>query len=139
MAAAPTSGRSGWPTALLCGVPLALPLVGALRLLQQGMPWALLAYAAASLLAIALYWHDKRSARKGRWRVPERILHGAELFGGWPGALLAQQVFRHKTRKVSYQAVFWGIVGLHQAFWGDWLLLGGFVIRRLLPEALATF
>ncbi len=48
-------------------------------------------------------------------------LHLLELLGGWPGAFLAQQVFRHKTRKLSFQLVFWGIVLLHQLFWIDWL------------------
>jgi hypothetical protein len=43
------------------------------------------------------------------WRTPEKVLHASELLGGWPGALLAQQLFRHKTRKVSYQLVFWGL------------------------------
>jgi uncharacterized membrane protein YsdA (DUF1294 family) len=44
---------------------------------------------------------------------------------GWlAGALLAQQVFRHKTRKVSFQLVFWLIVMLHQVFWIDRLFLG---------------
>jgi hypothetical protein len=39
----------------------------------------------------------------------EKVLHASELLGGWPGALLAQQLFRHKTRKVSYQLVSWGL------------------------------
>jgi uncharacterized membrane protein YsdA (DUF1294 family) len=43
-----------------------------------------------------------------------------ELVGGWPGALLAQQVFRHKTRKLSYQVVFWTIVVLHAVGWFLW-------------------
>ena len=137
MATSRAPGRGEWQTALLCGLLFAVPLSGALRLLQQGVPWALLLHAATSLLAFGLYWHDKRSARAGRWRIPERILHSAELLGGWPGALLAQQMFRHKTRKVSYQLVFWGIVGLHQALWVDWLLDGHF-IRQLLPETLAA-
>ena len=113
----------------------ALPLGGALRLLLYlAQPWALLAYGGASLLILALYWHDKRSARQGQWRTPENTLHAIELLGGWPGALLAQQVLRHKTRKVSYQVVFWGIVALHQAFWVDWLLLGGKFARQVLPQ-----
>jgi len=49
--------------------------------------------------------------------------------GGWPGALLAQQLFRHKTRKLSYQLLFWAIVLLHQVFWAAWLFFGG----RFLP------
>lgn len=93
--------------------------------------WPLLAYPLASLLAFALYWQDKRSAARGDWRTPEVRLHLFELLGGWPGALVAQQVFRHKTRKLSFQLVFWGIVLLHQLFWLD-SLLGGRLSAALL-------
>jgi len=120
-----------WIFVVLC----ALPLGGSLRLLLDlAQPWALLVYGVASLLVLVLYWYDKRSARHGRWRTPENTLHAVELLGGWPGALLAQQVFRHKTRKVSYQVVFWVIVALHQAFWSDWLLLDGKFVRQVLPQ-----
>ncbi|SFP84567.1 Uncharacterized membrane protein YsdA, DUF1294 family [Geopseudomonas sagittaria] len=126
--------RGEWPLKVATFLALCvLPLGGALRLLLDlAQPWALLAYGGASLLILALYWHDKRSARQGQWRTPENTLHAVELLGGWPGALLAQQVLRHKTRKVSYQLVFWGIVALHQAFWVDWLLLGGRFVRQML-------
>ncbi|MDY7698634.1 DUF1294 domain-containing protein, partial [Pseudomonas aeruginosa] len=50
-----------------------------------------------------------------------------------PGALVAQQVFRHKTRKLSFQLVFWGIVLLHQLFWLD-SLLGGRLSAALLQR-----
>lgn len=73
---------------------------------------------------VFLYWSDKRKARADTWRTPENVLHAVELAGGWPGALLAQQVFRHKTRKVSFQLVFWLIVLMHQVFWIDQLFLG---------------
>lgn len=53
------------------------------------------------------YAVDKRAARHGQWRVSEATLHILELLGGWPGALLAQQLYRHKTRKVSFQVAFW--------------------------------
>ncbi len=113
----------------------ALPVGGALQMmLGAGFVWPLCAYGLLSLISFFQYWGDKSSAEKGGWRTPESTLHVVELLGGWPGALLAQQVFRHKTRKVSYQVVFWGIVGLHQAFWGDWLLLGGKFVRQVLPQ-----
>ena len=100
--------------ALLC----AMPLGGSVNvLLTGGSRLPLLAYAVASVLAFGLYWHDKQQARTGQWRTPENVLHGVELLGGWPGALVAQQVFRHKTRKVSYQVFFWLIVALHQVIW----------------------
>jgi len=102
-----------------------LPLWGSLQFLQARHSWLpMIAYALASLLTFGLYWYDKQSALQGRWRTPEKTLHLCELAGGWPGALLAQQVFRHKTRKPGYQLVFWGIVLLHQVFWIDYLYLG---------------
>jgi uncharacterized membrane protein YsdA (DUF1294 family) len=37
------------------------------------------------------------------------------LAGGWPGAVLGQRHFRHKTRKVSFLLTFWAVVVLHVA------------------------
>lgn len=106
--------------ALLCG----LPLFGSLSLWQQGVSLlSLVGYGVVSGLTFALYGYDKRQARNNGQRTPEKVLHALELAGGWPGALLAQQVFRHKTRKVSYQALFWLIVAVHQVFWIDRLFL----------------
>ncbi|MBG3905837.1 DUF1294 domain-containing protein [Pseudomonas aeruginosa] len=115
---------------LLC----VLPAAGAWRMHLDGQAlWPLLAYPLASLLAFALYWQDKRRAARGAWRTPEARLHLFELLGGWPGALIAQQVFRHKTRKISFQLLFWGIVLLHQLFWLD-TLLGGWLSATLLQR-----
>lgn len=63
--------------------------------------------------------------RRARWRIQELHLHLAELLGGWPGALVAQCWLRHKCSKRSYQTVFWVIVFLHLAVWGDQLLAKG--------------
>ena len=107
--------------ALVC----ALPLAGSMLMWLQGISLIpLSAYGIVSVLAFLLYWSDKRKARTERWRTPENVLHAVELAGGWPGALVAQQLFRHKTRKVSYQVLFWAIVLLHQVFWIDQLFLG---------------
>lgn len=100
-----------------------LPTLGILRLAAQGSYWPFAVYLFGSLLVFALYLHDKRSALRGDWRMPEARLHMAELIGGWPGALLAQQLLRHKTRKLSYQLVFWLIVVTHQVAWLDYLYL----------------
>ena len=67
-----------------------------------------------SVFTFVAYRSDKRRAKLGEWRVPESTLHIAELFGGWPGAFLAQRTFRHKISKTSYQVEFWVIVLLHQ-------------------------
>jgi uncharacterized membrane protein YsdA (DUF1294 family)/cold shock CspA family protein len=70
----------------------------------------LLAYAAMSTIAFIAYGLDKSAATAGRQRTPESTLHFLGLFCGWPGALLAQRMFRHKSRKAAFQNTFWGAV-----------------------------
>jgi uncharacterized membrane protein YsdA (DUF1294 family) len=81
-------------------------------------------YGAMSLVSFVLYRHDKRAAQGGKARTRERTLHLADLLGGWPGGLLAQDRLRHKTRKASFQLVFWATVALNCAALG-WLLGAG--------------
>ncbi len=50
-------------------------------------------------VAFAAYWLDKFAARTGRWRTAERTLHLFGLVGGWPGALVAQRVFRLQVQQ----------------------------------------
>jgi uncharacterized membrane protein YsdA (DUF1294 family) len=61
---------------------------------------------AASLASLLLYAADKRAARAGTRRIAERTLHLTALLGGWPGALAAQQLFRHKYRKTPFMLRF---------------------------------
>ncbi len=65
-----------------------------------------IAYAAMSVAAIAMYRADKSAARRGGQRTPENTLHFVALLCGWPGAMLAQTWFRHKSKKPAFQAVF---------------------------------
>lgn len=67
----------------------------------------LVLYLAASVVAFLAYALDKSAAQKNRWRTQEKTLHLFALLGGWPGALAAQRLFRHKSKKTSFQAVFW--------------------------------
>jgi len=80
----------------------------------------LLAYVALSLVTFMAYAFDKSAAVAGRWRTPEKTLHLLALAGGWPGALAAQQLLRHKTRKQSFVAVFWVTVLLNVAAFVAW-------------------
>jgi uncharacterized membrane protein YsdA (DUF1294 family) len=77
-------------------------------------------YVLMSALAFVMYWLDKQRAGRGGWRIAELTLHGIELLGGWPGAWVAQRVFRHKWNKTPYMAVFWVIVGTHALAWLWW-------------------
>lgn len=67
-------------------------------------------YMLLSCLSYILYSLDKAAAGRQTQRTPESTLHLVGLLGGWPGALIAQQQFRHKTVKTSFQSVFWGTV-----------------------------
>jgi uncharacterized membrane protein YsdA (DUF1294 family) len=71
------------------------------------------AYVIASGLTFIVYGFDKSAAMNGRWRTQESMLHLLSLLGGWPGALVAQQMFHHKSRKVEFQVVFWITVFLN--------------------------
>lgn len=64
-------------------------------------------YALMSAVSFFMYGLDKSAARRGAWRTAEATLHLAEVAGGWPGALVAQRVFRHKTKKQPFQFIFW--------------------------------
>ena len=100
--------------AVLCFL-LVIPGYAVTRLVSQ-VDWRILtgAWLALSAFAFFAYRSDKRSAQSGEWRVPETTLHLIALSGGWPGAFLAQRMFRHKTAKLSFQIVFWIIVLIHQ-------------------------
>lgn len=134
------NGREGERPANWDWVPggLALLLLPALAWGRIGLSVdrAGLAVAAGglSLITFSVYGADKRWAGKGAGRVPEWLLHTLEAAGGWPGAFVAQRVWRHKNAKASYQAFFWSIVIVHQVLALDYLL--GWRLARALRDAL---
>lgn len=85
----------------------------------------LVIYLAFSLLTYAAYWKDKRAAQSDRRRIPEMSLLVLGAVGGWPGGFVAQQVLRHKTRKLSFLILFWASAALNIALL-SWILKGGF-------------
>src|SRR3954470_22174529 len=75
------------------------------------VPWTIAGiYLGLSILTFVLYAADKRAAQRNGWRTPENTLLLVGLVGGWPGAAVAQQVLRHKTKKVSFRTRFWSTV-----------------------------
>jgi uncharacterized membrane protein YsdA (DUF1294 family) len=61
--------------------------------------------AALSVVAFLAYGFDKRRAVSGGGRVPELVLHGLALAGGFPGGWLGRAWFHHKTRHTSFLVV----------------------------------
>ncbi len=68
--------------------------------------WVDALYAVASAVTFFAYAADKSAAASGTWRTPENTLLLLGLAGGWPGAIVAQQVLRHKSSKRSFRAAF---------------------------------
>jgi uncharacterized membrane protein YsdA (DUF1294 family) len=67
----------------------------------------------ASIASFFLYAVDKMLAQSRQWRIPGLVLHLLDLFGGWPGAVVAQSWFRHKTKASVFRVFFWLIVAVN--------------------------
>ena len=52
----------------------------------------------ANLGALILFGVDKKRAKEGRWRIPEKTLFLSAILGGSIGAILGMHLFRHKTK-----------------------------------------
>ncbi len=103
-------GRSNIPP--LFAVCFLAFVVGAV--IAGRLPVVVLAlYLVASLVAFFAYAFDKSAALRNQWRTQESTLHLFALLGGWPGALAAQRLLRHKSAKASFQATFWATVVLN--------------------------
>ena len=76
-------------------------------------PWVLGVYLVTSILSFIVYAVDKKAATSGGWRISESSLLALGIIGGWPGVIVGQQAFRHKTRKAGFRSAFWGTVILN--------------------------
>jgi uncharacterized membrane protein YsdA (DUF1294 family) len=57
---------------------------------------------AVNALAFALMGVDKAKARRGAWRIPEKVLFLSALAGGSVGAIAGMFAFRHKTKHLRF-------------------------------------
>ena len=78
--------------------------------------WLWIWLGAWSITAFIFYGYDKMQAKRGAWRVPEIVLYGTALVGGFVGAILGMVVFRHKTAKTQFwvmniaSAILWVVL-----------------------------
>ena len=83
--------------------------------LWQMPPKVLGVYVIGSVICFAMYARDKAAAKAGRWRTSEATLLLWGLACGWPGAILAQKLMRHKSHKPSFRSRFVATVALNIA------------------------
>lgn len=105
-----------WATALAAVLIAAFVLV-------LGAHWYPAWIAAWSVVTFAFYGLDKRWARQGDVRIPEMVLHGTSLVGGFPGGWAGRSFFRHKTLHQSFTVVLIVATALNAGFAIWWFLL----------------
>ena len=113
-----TKRNSSVPAILIA--PLFLTVVG-ISVFASNLPLLIpFAYLVISVITFVAYAIDKSAAQSKDWRISEARLHILAIAGGWPGALVAQQTLRHKSKKVAFRFAFWVTVGLNCTAFG-WL------------------
>ncbi|MDC0535169.1 DUF1294 domain-containing protein [Francisellaceae bacterium] len=73
-------------------------------------------YSVLGLICFIAYGLDKQAAKNNKQRIPEKTLHLLSISGGWLGAFIGQKMFHHKTRKISFQIMYWVTVVLNISF-----------------------
>ena len=101
---------------------------------MQPASLTLVLYLLRNVAVFFVYWWDKRAAVEGRWRVRESTLLLLAFIGGSFGAILAQRLLRHKTRKEPFRTILALIASLHIGL--TTFLAGLWVVA---PEAVAAF
>ena len=101
------TASASWRHPQLLAIPLFVAVWLYIASRWSVSPMIILIYFGLSFVAFLAYAVDKSAAINGRWRTAEDTLHILSLAGGWPGALLAQQLLRHKCSKPSFVVFFW--------------------------------
>ena len=98
----------------LYGIIAALLAVGLAAVFYKGLDLSLLAswLISINIVAFLVYGFDKMKAQGIGLRVPENVLYGLVILGGWGGGLAGMVLFRHKISKGGFQQVFWTIIVL---------------------------
>lgn len=84
----------------------------------------------SSSCTLIVYILDKMAASQNNRRTSEKTLHLLALIGGWPGAIIGQKLFRHKSKKLSFQVIFWATIILNCATLAWLLSIDGFAFTE---------
>lgn len=104
----------------IIGCPVLLTFSLLSNAFRPGLAWELY-FAAVTIfspMAFLAFGWDKWKAKRETTRIPEKRLHFLALMGGWPGAVLGQKSFRHKTIKPVFRSILITISWLHIAVAG---------------------
>ena len=98
--------EAGQKKRLFVGVGFYLVLI--LLAAMHKLSWLVVGwYAVLGLVTYLMYAKDKAAAQRNEWRTPESTLHFLSVFGGWVGAMVAQNYLRHKSQKVDFRMTYY--------------------------------
>lgn len=92
---------------------------------MSGVPWKILGIylLVVNLAAFTMMGVDKRRAKRGQWRIPEKTLFMPVILGGALGGTLGMHHFHHKTKHWYFRWVFFLLLLLQ-------LLLLGWIVWK---------
>ena len=79
-----------------------------------------------NIVAFVLMGHDKKRARQGKWRVPEKTLFLVTACFGGLGGVLGMKMFHHKTQHWYFKVFFPMLLILQIAL----LTIGAYLLIR---------
>ena len=98
--------EAGQKKRLFVGVGFYLVLI--LLAAMHKLSWLVVGwYAVLGLVTYLMYAKDKAAAQRNEWRTPESTLHLLSVFGGWVGAMVAQNYLRHKSQKSEFRIAYY--------------------------------
>ena len=103
-----SSSPAQWGTASFFAIPAFVVVFLIVAVVWHISAWVAGLYVASSIVCFAFYAIDKSAAVAGRWRISEGTLIFLGFACGWPGAIVAQQILRHKSNKERFRSAFWG-------------------------------
>lgn len=90
--------------------------------------------AAVNLVTVIMFGLDQLQARGGQKRIPPATLLLMSLIGGWPGAKLAQHIFKHCPTTRSFYRFLNGIPVVWMAFVCALLAVSTFAPQAFVPQ-----
>ena len=87
--------------------------------------WIVVYLAIMNIIGLVVMGTDKSKARRGAWRIPEKMLFLVSLLGGSVGTWAGMYIFRHKTKRWYFVVGMPAILILH-------IVLAVWMIRRWL-------
>ncbi|MFJ5717271.1 DUF1294 domain-containing protein [Neobacillus sp. NPDC093127] len=80
------------------------------------------AFLVMNIVGLFIMGEDKKRAKKHEYRISEQTLWLVALFGGAVGATAGMQLYRHKTKHLSFKIGFPFLAGIELVLFFTWVI-----------------